>query len=161
MHSPNITFLSTPLSGDTTDFSHTNRALPDVLPTPRLLGPLLKCTHTFVLIQNGVDIHQDLRAAVPEATIISGCAWIDTTAVNGGRLVKHASVVNHSRILLHLLLPFPPRSDLILARLAAFLLFQTGRLNVYQDTFGHRRLLLILDLDSFFQGVFSLHLRLA
>lgn len=83
----------------------TSRALPDVLPTPKLLGPLLQHSRSFILIQNGIDIHQDLQNAAPDATIISGCAWIDTTAVDGGRRVVHSSMVSA---------PFSPSSVLII-----------------------------------------------
>ncbi|EIN10979.1 6-phosphogluconate dehydrogenase C-terminal domain-like protein [Punctularia strigosozonata HHB-11173 SS5] len=60
------------------------KALPDVLSTPALLGPLLTRTRTFVLVQNGVGIHDDLQRVVPGATIITACAWIDATLVANG-----------------------------------------------------------------------------
>ncbi|KDQ64189.1 hypothetical protein JAAARDRAFT_218818 [Jaapia argillacea MUCL 33604] len=63
------------------------KCLPDVAKTPDLISPLLTKTKTFVLIQNGIAIEADLQTAVPDATIISGCAWIDVTAVDGGKTV--------------------------------------------------------------------------
>ena len=41
------------------------------LDTPKLLGPLLKCINAFVLIQSGVNIHQDLS----EQDFPSGCPF--------------------------------------------------------------------------------------
>ncbi|KAA1466557.1 6-phosphogluconate dehydrogenase C-terminal domain-like protein [Dentipellis sp. KUC8613] len=64
------------------------KALPDVTTTPEILQPLLHNTDTFVLIQNGIDIHRDLRKARPDADIISCCAWIDATPLNGGKAVE-------------------------------------------------------------------------
>jgi len=58
-----------------------------VISTPDLLGPLLDCGNSFVLIQNGVGIEGALRRQLPAATIISGCAWIDATIVEKGRLL--------------------------------------------------------------------------
>ncbi|VDB97117.1 unnamed protein product [Peniophora sp. CBMAI 1063] len=63
------------------------KALPDVTRTSKLLAPLLTSTTTFVLIQNGVDIHLDMQEACPGADIISSCSWSDATAVDGGRKV--------------------------------------------------------------------------
>ena len=51
-------------------------------------------SNTFILLQNGIGIERDLRAAAPEAVIISGCAWIDATAVDGGKRIEHFSVVS-------------------------------------------------------------------
>lgn len=65
------------------------KALPDVIPTPDLLGPLLDRSDSFVLIQNGIGIEAALRRKLPAATIISGCAWIDATIVDNGRLLTH------------------------------------------------------------------------
>jgi len=58
-----------------------------VIPTPDLLGPLLDHGDAFVLIQNGVGIEKTLRGQLPTATILSGCAWIDATLVEKGRLL--------------------------------------------------------------------------
>ncbi|KAI0322501.1 6-phosphogluconate dehydrogenase C-terminal domain-like protein [Amylostereum chailletii] len=66
------------------------KALPDVLPTSKLLAPLLSSADTFVLVQNGIDIHKDLQDAQPDAEIISSCAWSDATTVDGGRRVVQA-----------------------------------------------------------------------
>lgn len=73
--------------------SHTHRALPDVQTSPQLVAPLLQCTNTFVLIQNGLGIERDFQTAVPDATVISGCAWIDCTTIDSGRKVLHDSFV--------------------------------------------------------------------
>lgn len=70
------------------------RALPDVIPTSDLIGSLLSATDTFVLIQNGIGIHTDLQLARPDADIISCCAWIDATKVNGGRSVVQTGPVS-------------------------------------------------------------------
>ena len=69
------------------------RALPDVTKTSKLLAPLLASTTTFVLIQNGVDIHLDMQEACPEAEIISSCSWSDATAVDDGRKVVQTGPV--------------------------------------------------------------------
>ena len=69
------------------------RALPDVNPTPKLISPLLHSTDCFVLIQNGIGIHADLQAARLDAAIISSCAWIDATTVDGGRSVVQSGPV--------------------------------------------------------------------
>lgn len=71
------------------------RALPDVITTPDLIRPLLAKSHAFVLIQNGIGIELDLQRAVPHATIISGCAYIDSTAVDGGKTIRQTNKVNH------------------------------------------------------------------
>ncbi|KZV76016.1 6-phosphogluconate dehydrogenase C-terminal domain-like protein [Peniophora sp. CONT] len=63
------------------------KALPDVTKTSKLLEPLLASTTTFVLVQNGVDIHLDMQEACPDADIISSCSWSDATAIDGGRKV--------------------------------------------------------------------------
>ncbi|KAF9651688.1 6-phosphogluconate dehydrogenase C-terminal domain-like protein [Thelephora ganbajun] len=65
----------------------TFKALPDVISTPDLLGPLLDHGDSFVLIQNGVGVEGALRRRLPMTTIISGCAWIDATIVEKGRLL--------------------------------------------------------------------------
>jgi len=66
--------------------------LPDVIPTPKLLGPLLSCSSTFLLIQNGIGINEDLQKATPNATILSTCAWVDASVVDCGQAVKHGGV---------------------------------------------------------------------
>jgi len=65
----------------------TFKALPDIMSTPDLLGPLLNHGDSFVLIQNGVGIEGALRRKLPNVTIISGCAWVDSTIVGKGRLL--------------------------------------------------------------------------
>jgi hypothetical protein len=71
------------------------RALPDVISTPDLLGPLLDHGDSFVLIQNGVGIEKELRHKLPTATIISGCSWADATIVEKGRSLTHRGRVSH------------------------------------------------------------------
>lgn len=69
------------------------RALPDVITTPDLLGPLVDKSDAFVLIQNGVGIESDLQKRVPDIPIISACAWVDATVVDAGRrLTQHGKV---------------------------------------------------------------------
>ncbi|CEL63714.1 hypothetical protein RSOLAG1IB_05475 [Rhizoctonia solani AG-1 IB] len=70
----------------------TFKCLPDIVTTPELLGPLLARSRNFVLIQNGIGIEVDLQAAVPDAVIMSGCAWIDATVVDHGRTLKHGPI---------------------------------------------------------------------
>jgi len=65
----------------------TFKALPDVVSTPDLLGPLLDHGDSFVLIQNGVGVEGVLRRKLPTATVISGCSWVDATIVENGRLL--------------------------------------------------------------------------
>jgi len=66
------------------------RHYPDVSPTPTVIAPLLDTTGIFLLIQNGIGVHTDLGNAIGDnKTILSGCAWIDTTTVDGGRTVEH------------------------------------------------------------------------
>jgi len=65
----------------------TFKALPDVISTPDLLGPLVDHSRSFVLIQNGVGIEGALRHRLPTATIISGCAWIGAVIEDKGRLL--------------------------------------------------------------------------
>ena len=74
--------------------------VPEVTTTPALLAPLLAALTrdalhptTFVLLQNGIGIEDDLLAALAATTapaaVISGCCWVDVTAVDGGRRVVH------------------------------------------------------------------------
>lgn len=70
-----------------------SRALPDVISTPDLLGPLLGHGDSFVLIQNGVGVERELRCKLPTTTIISGCCWIVSTVVEKGRLLKQRGPV--------------------------------------------------------------------
>ncbi|ELU45470.1 ApbA domain-containing protein [Rhizoctonia solani AG-1 IA] len=70
------------------------RCLPDVVTTPKLLGPLLARSRNFVLIQNGIGIELDLQAAVPSGIVMSGCAWIDATVIDHGRTLKHGPIVS-------------------------------------------------------------------
>ncbi|PVG00680.1 6-phosphogluconate dehydrogenase C-terminal domain-like protein [Serendipita vermifera] len=68
------------------------KAVPDVQSTPKLLGPLLEKSNTFVLIQNGINIERDLQVAKPSSTVISGCAWIDCTLVENYRILRHGNI---------------------------------------------------------------------
>ncbi|QRW16398.1 2-dehydropantoate 2-reductase [Rhizoctonia solani] len=70
----------------------TFKCLPDVVTTPKLLGPLLARSRNFVLIQNGIGIELDLQAAVPSGIVMSGCAWIDATVIDHGRTLKHGPI---------------------------------------------------------------------
>jgi 2-dehydropantoate 2-reductase len=70
------------------------RALPDIVTTPEILGPLLHSSTAFLLIQNGVGIEEDLRRAVPSATILSACAWIFATVVEDGKKMKQTGRVS-------------------------------------------------------------------
>jgi 2-dehydropantoate 2-reductase len=45
-----------------------------------------------VLIQNGIGIEQDLQRAVPTATVITGCSWIDCTIIDNYRTMRHGSI---------------------------------------------------------------------
>jgi len=77
----------------------TFKCLPDVVTTPTLLAPILarlaltSQPTAFVLIQNGIGIEDDLLAALAETKagadniVISGCAWVNATAMDGGRKV--------------------------------------------------------------------------
>jgi 2-dehydropantoate 2-reductase len=60
--------------------------------TPKLFGPLLEKSNTFVLIQNGINIERDLQVAKPSSTVISGCAWIDCTLVDNYRIMRHGNI---------------------------------------------------------------------
>lgn len=71
-----------------------SRTLPDVVTTPEILGPLLDSSTAFLLIQNGVGIEDDLRRAVPSATILSACAWIFATVVEDGKKMKQTGRVS-------------------------------------------------------------------
>jgi hypothetical protein len=48
------------------------------------------------LIQNGVEVEGALRRKLPTATIISGCAWVDATMVENGRLLTQYGPVGVS-----------------------------------------------------------------
>ncbi|KIJ55456.1 hypothetical protein M422DRAFT_63516 [Sphaerobolus stellatus SS14] len=63
--------------------------VPELISTAELLGPLLSCTSTIVLIQNGIGIHEDIQAAAPDATIISAATWTTSTVVEGGAVIRH------------------------------------------------------------------------
>lgn len=75
------------------------KCLPDVNPTPSILHPLLEKLPKYpntaiVLLQNGIGITDDLQKMLDELgvvnPILSGCAWVDATAVDGGRrLTQH------------------------------------------------------------------------
>ena len=68
------------------------RTIPDLESTPAVLGPLVQRSKTFVLIQNGIGIERDLQEVVPQATVISGCAWIDVTLVENYRILRHGGI---------------------------------------------------------------------
>lgn len=68
------------------------KTIPDVATTPEILGPLLSRAKTFVLIQNGIGIERDLQAAVPSASVLSACAWIDCTLINNYRVLRHGDL---------------------------------------------------------------------
>lgn len=72
------------------------KCLPDVITTPTLLAPLIQGlskddSTSFVLLQNGIGIDDDLQEALEDlyakTAVISGCAWVDVTALDGGRTV--------------------------------------------------------------------------
>lgn len=75
------------------------KCLPDVNTTSSILYPLLKKLPKYpntsiVLLQNGIGITDDLQKTLNELgvvnPILSGCAWVDATAVDGGRrLTQH------------------------------------------------------------------------
>lgn len=80
------------------------KCLPDVKPTSAIIEPLLKKLSSYpdtptsiVLLQNGVGIEDDVLGAlakhgVGSVPVLSGCAWTDTTAVDGGkRIVQHGN----------------------------------------------------------------------
>ena len=69
------------------------RTLPDVFPTPKLLGPFAKMHRCFCVDQDSVDIHKGLHKVVLNATIISGYAWIDTTTASRLCLLRHISLM--------------------------------------------------------------------
>jgi len=71
----------------------TFKALPDVVSIPDLLGPLLDKTDAFVLIQNGICVEAGLQKCLPDAIIISGCAWVDATVIdNGHKVTQYGNV---------------------------------------------------------------------
>lgn len=74
------------------------KCLPDVITTPTLLAPFIQAlafsrndATSFVLLQNGIGIDDDLQAALEDTpaktAVISGCAWVDVTAIDGGRKI--------------------------------------------------------------------------
>ncbi|KAI0667728.1 ketopantoate reductase PanE/ApbA C terminal-domain-containing protein [Trametes maxima] len=82
------------------------KCIPEIVTTPTLLFPLLNKLPegsspsndptTFVLLQNGIGIEDDLQAALAKidapSTIISGCCWVDTTLVDDGRrVIQHGN----------------------------------------------------------------------
>lgn len=73
------------------------KCLTDVIPTSEILRPLFESlatspTTSIVLLQNGVGIEDDLQRAFEKLglknPIISGCAWVDTTVLEGGRTIS-------------------------------------------------------------------------
>lgn len=77
------------------------KCLLDIKPTSAILEPLLKQlpshpTTAIVLLQNGVGIEEDLMKTLANFgannPVLSGCAWVDTTAVDAGRrIVQHGN----------------------------------------------------------------------
>ena len=93
------------------------KSAPEITTTPALLAPLISklagaspdpsininapatSTSTFVLLQNGIGIEDDLlealsaiRAPGVQAAVVSGYCWVDTTAIDGGRkIVQHGN----------------------------------------------------------------------
>ncbi|KAL7279797.1 hypothetical protein ACG7TL_006204 [Trametes sanguinea] len=80
------------------------KCLPEIVTTPALLCPVLsrlktspsKEPTTFVLLQNGIGIEDDLLAELSNidvpTVVLSGCCWVDTTAVDSGRkIVQHGN----------------------------------------------------------------------
>ncbi|KIP09694.1 hypothetical protein PHLGIDRAFT_102441, partial [Phlebiopsis gigantea 11061_1 CR5-6] len=75
------------------------KCVSDVNTTSALIGPLLKTLSpssntSIVLLQNGVGIEEELYASLGQlglgTPILSGCAWVDATAVDDGRrVVQH------------------------------------------------------------------------
>lgn len=89
-----------------------SKCVPEITTTPALLSPLLSSLTaqssttsassqdgrptTFVLLQNGIGIEDDLLAALSKisalSVVVSGCCWVDTTATDGGkRIVQHGN----------------------------------------------------------------------
>ena len=67
----------------------------DIQSTSSILGPLLDHLSTdtsIVLLQNGIGIEDELLDTLRERgltnPVISGCAWVDSTMVDGGRAVR-------------------------------------------------------------------------
>ncbi|CAG7851068.1 SubName: Full=Uncharacterized protein {ECO:0000313/EMBL:CCA72189.1} [Serendipita indica DSM 11827] len=67
------------------------KTLPDLEPTPAVLG-----------------IERDLQEAIPQATIISGCAWIDVTLVDNYRIMRHGGI---NRLVTGVHPPLPSTGD--------------------------------------------------
>ncbi len=72
------------------------KCLLDLYPTSSIIEPLLKTLPdspetALVLLQNGIGIEDELEDQLSKLgcknRIISGCAWVDTTAIDGGRKV--------------------------------------------------------------------------
>lgn len=77
------------------------KCLSDIRSASSILEPLLKTlssslSTTVVLLQNGVGIEEDVQKALAgvgaENPVLSGCAWTDSTALDGGsRIVQHGN----------------------------------------------------------------------
>jgi 2-dehydropantoate 2-reductase len=77
------------------------KCLLDVKPTSAILEPLLKQLPSspntcIALLQNGVGIEEDLHQKLAQLgvgnPVLSGCAWVDTTAVDEGKkIVQHGN----------------------------------------------------------------------
>jgi 2-dehydropantoate 2-reductase len=65
------------------------KQLPNLVPTPALLEPLITLNHTtIVLFQNGVGIEEPLIAAFPNTPILSSVSMI-------GSFVKEPNIISH------------------------------------------------------------------
>ncbi|KAH9851721.1 ketopantoate reductase PanE/ApbA C terminal-domain-containing protein [Lenzites betulinus] len=86
------------------------KSIPEVITTPALLSPIIarlaqspveKVTG-FVLLQNGIGIEDDLLAALAKvdapSVVISGCCWVDATALEKGRRIVQRG--NEERLVL-------------------------------------------------------------
>jgi hypothetical protein len=80
----------------------TTKAIPDIIPTPSLLAPLLSPDSpyplpSFLILQNGLFVERDLYEAIKqlgkgEPTIISTALWIGTNLLEGN-VVDHTLAV--------------------------------------------------------------------
>ncbi len=104
------------------------KSVPEITTTPALLAPLISklanaspdpnasVTSTFVLLQNGIGIEDDvlealsaIRAPGIHAVVVSGCCWVDTTVVDEGRkIVQHGN----ERLVLGYHHPTPPSESM-------------------------------------------------
>lgn len=67
-----------------------SKAIPDII--PKLIAPVVTAGHTaIVLVQNGVGIEEEYRAAFPENPIISAVVYLPATQRPAG-VIKHGEV---------------------------------------------------------------------